>query len=280
MSGESYFSQDRAELFEALGHPTRMKILRALASSPLSHSELKRATGIESSGLLAFHLNKLDGLVRSEGGGYALTDEGREALRIMAAEPGRTEEKHARRRERARRIAIAAAVLVVAVVAAYALYGGEYAKFDLAAESLQLRSFRVTNVTVLEANATGDFVRLAYEFEYSVYNPSGQSLGFHFSELYQFFELDGTGWGMPLTQASICTVEPNSTAVFRAVSPPSYATGYGSGSAIDGYLTGIMGRNNLLGSEGFDISGKALFVSGIFQARKQIQGWTHGWQDA
>lgn len=52
----------------------------------MGFSELKRETGIESSGLLAFHLGKLTGLVRvNSEGSYALTDEGREALRIIEA---------------------------------------------------------------------------------------------------------------------------------------------------------------------------------------------------
>jgi DNA-binding transcriptional ArsR family regulator len=51
--------------FEALGHPTRLRILQALSESPLGFSDLKKKTGIESNGLLSFHLGKLDGLVKS-----------------------------------------------------------------------------------------------------------------------------------------------------------------------------------------------------------------------
>jgi DNA-binding transcriptional ArsR family regulator len=79
------FSVDRAEIFEALGHPTRIKILELLSSSSQGFSELKKALGIESSGLLQFHLSKLQGLVKAgSDGNYALTDEGKEALRISA----------------------------------------------------------------------------------------------------------------------------------------------------------------------------------------------------
>jgi DNA-binding HxlR family transcriptional regulator len=63
-----------------------MRILQILSERPLGFSELKRETGIESSGLLAFHLGKLTGLVKvNPEGSYALTDEGREALRIVEA---------------------------------------------------------------------------------------------------------------------------------------------------------------------------------------------------
>jgi DNA-binding transcriptional ArsR family regulator len=78
-----YNSTTWAELFEELGHPVRIKILQCLGEAQLSFSELKRKVGLESSGHLQFHLGKLDGLVRILGGDYALTDDGREALRLM-----------------------------------------------------------------------------------------------------------------------------------------------------------------------------------------------------
>src|SRR5271154_5849071 len=83
------FNTSRAEVFEALGHPTRIRILQTLGEKPLGYSALKRGAGIESNGLLAFHLGKLAGLVKqNEEGDYALTDEGREALRISEASRG------------------------------------------------------------------------------------------------------------------------------------------------------------------------------------------------
>jgi len=78
------FNRARAELFEALGHPTRIKILNAMKDNAISFSELKKATGIESSGHLTFHLEKLDGLVKAGSDGrYLLTDEGKEAIRLV-----------------------------------------------------------------------------------------------------------------------------------------------------------------------------------------------------
>jgi parallel beta-helix repeat protein len=75
-----------AEVFEALGHPTRIRLLQILAEKPLAFSGLKRAAGLESNGLLTFHLGRLRGLVRSDAdGSYVLTDEGREALRMIEA---------------------------------------------------------------------------------------------------------------------------------------------------------------------------------------------------
>jgi DNA-binding transcriptional ArsR family regulator len=80
------FNASKAEVFDALGHPTRIKILQTLSEKPLPFSELKRAIGLESNGLLTFHLGKLSGLVRlNSEGAYALTDEGKEALRMIEA---------------------------------------------------------------------------------------------------------------------------------------------------------------------------------------------------
>lgn len=56
---EKVFDSSRAELFEALGHPTRVKILKALGERPMGFAELKREVGIESGGHLQFHLGKL-----------------------------------------------------------------------------------------------------------------------------------------------------------------------------------------------------------------------------
>lgn len=78
------FDSSRAELFEALGHPTRVKILRVLEEKPATFSGLKRDVGIESSGHLQFHLGKLAGLVTTTSeGSYTLTDEGKEAIRVL-----------------------------------------------------------------------------------------------------------------------------------------------------------------------------------------------------
>jgi DNA-binding HxlR family transcriptional regulator len=77
------FDLREAELFEALGHPTRIGILQTLNENPLGFSELKRKIGIDSSGHLTFHLSKLVDLVKTNPEGkYCLTDSGKEALRV------------------------------------------------------------------------------------------------------------------------------------------------------------------------------------------------------
>jgi DNA-binding transcriptional ArsR family regulator len=80
------FDYERAELFEAIGHPTRIKILKTLGERPMSFTDLKKSIGIESSGHMSFHLSKLASLVKATSDGtYTLTDDGREALRIVEA---------------------------------------------------------------------------------------------------------------------------------------------------------------------------------------------------
>lgn len=71
----------QTEVFDALGHPTRIIILKVLNDGPAGFAELKKETGIESSGHLLHHLNKLNGLVKTdEYGKYCLSDQGKDAL--------------------------------------------------------------------------------------------------------------------------------------------------------------------------------------------------------
>jgi len=83
-SYESRADTLRSKLFETLGHAVRMRILQCLGEERLNFSELKRRVGIESSGHIQFHLEKLNGLIKvTPEGKYALTDEGKEALRLL-----------------------------------------------------------------------------------------------------------------------------------------------------------------------------------------------------
>lgn len=129
---EDNFDSSRAELFEALGHPMRVKILRALGTRGMSFSELKRATGIDSGGHLQFHLGKLSGLITTDQfGNYRLTDEGQEALR-MAQTALHIEESSSRGTENyiARPFVIsiiAISVIWAAIVIASSLVLKEYA---------------------------------------------------------------------------------------------------------------------------------------------------------
>jgi DNA-binding HxlR family transcriptional regulator len=83
MEDEKQVEQDRerAEVFDALGHPTRILILKVLSEGSLGFADLKKKTAIESSGHLQHHLTKLNGLIKTdEYGKYCLSDEGKDAL--------------------------------------------------------------------------------------------------------------------------------------------------------------------------------------------------------
>ena len=78
---QSDFNVGRAELFDAISHPVRIRILEALEGKDLGFSQLKKEIGVESGGRLAFHIAKLRYLVKTNSAGnYELTDDGREAL--------------------------------------------------------------------------------------------------------------------------------------------------------------------------------------------------------
>jgi DNA-binding HxlR family transcriptional regulator len=83
MEEETEIEEDRqrAEVFDALGHPTRIVILKVLNEGAVGFADLKKKTAIESSGHLQHHLNKLNGLIKTdEYGKYCLSDQGQDAL--------------------------------------------------------------------------------------------------------------------------------------------------------------------------------------------------------
>ncbi len=77
------------ELFEAISHPIRIDIVKLLSEKPLGFADLKRKLKISSSGLLDFHLKKLDDLVVvNKEGCYSLTDKGYAALTTVEGAAG------------------------------------------------------------------------------------------------------------------------------------------------------------------------------------------------
>jgi DNA-binding transcriptional ArsR family regulator len=71
----------RAEVFDALSHPTRIMLMKALNDEPLGFADLKKKLGIESSGHLQHHISKLGGLIKTDDyGKYTLSDQGKDAL--------------------------------------------------------------------------------------------------------------------------------------------------------------------------------------------------------
>jgi DNA-binding HxlR family transcriptional regulator len=81
MTEGSEEDKQRAEMFDALGHSARIKILRALNKGPLGFAELKKYIDTESSGHLTHHLEKLGDLIKKdEYGKYCISDKGKAAL--------------------------------------------------------------------------------------------------------------------------------------------------------------------------------------------------------
>jgi len=77
------------DLFEAVSHPMRIEIVKALAEKPLRFADLKRTLKISSSGLLDFHLKKLNNLITTnDEGNYTLTEKGFAALTTVEGAAG------------------------------------------------------------------------------------------------------------------------------------------------------------------------------------------------
>jgi DNA-binding transcriptional ArsR family regulator len=113
-------------LFDSMGHPMRVKILEAVNGAPLSFSEIKRNVGIDSSGHLTFHLDKLKGLLKvNADGNYELTDDGKEALRLVSVfSTMRKERPEAPKKDWKKNCNIvwACALIVVVVISAATIY--------------------------------------------------------------------------------------------------------------------------------------------------------------
>ena len=128
--------QQRAEIFDALGHPTRILILKALNEEPLGFADLKKKVGIDSSGHLQHHLNKLDGLIQTdEYGKYRLSEQGREALLIVQtvekAASSASEPVKSRRGLRSTQILkVISILLAVALVATSVIAAFEYVQLQ------------------------------------------------------------------------------------------------------------------------------------------------------
>ena len=72
------------EVFEAISHPMRIAILKELAKKPTRFADLKRKLRIKSSGLLDFHLKKMESVVTTDKDGlYTLNARGFAALRAV-----------------------------------------------------------------------------------------------------------------------------------------------------------------------------------------------------
>ncbi|MBD3408279.1 MAG: helix-turn-helix domain-containing protein [Candidatus Lokiarchaeota archaeon] len=69
------------EVFDAISHPIRIRLLKALTGKPIGFADLKRQLKIDSSGQLDFHLKKMQPLIDiTDHGLYTLNSQGYAAL--------------------------------------------------------------------------------------------------------------------------------------------------------------------------------------------------------
>ena len=134
--------RQRAEVFDALSHPTRIMILKALSDEVLGFADLKKKLGIESSGHLQHHLSKLDGLVKTdEYGKYTLSDQGKDALlsvqtveRTVKSETKQSGKVHVPRKNIVLLATIALAILLMVsstlAVVEYSAFGNQMSSYQ------------------------------------------------------------------------------------------------------------------------------------------------------
>lgn len=156
--GPADFDETRAEIFEAISHPARIRILQALNDKPMGFAELGRAVGIEGGGHLGFHLRKLSSLVKmSADGRYALTGDGKEALWSVnalrkasnGARPSQTSVRH-----RSWSKPILAGVLFAVIVLGGVSY---YQQQQVSAQQRQIDSLRIGQALSSASIAIGQF---------------------------------------------------------------------------------------------------------------------------
>jgi DNA-binding HxlR family transcriptional regulator len=74
------------DVFEAVSHSLRVEIIKLLAKGPKRFADIKRELKIDSSGLLDFHLKKLNNLISINNEGfYVLNEKGFAALQAVEA---------------------------------------------------------------------------------------------------------------------------------------------------------------------------------------------------
>ena len=110
--------RQRAEVFDALGHPTRIAILKALSEGSMGFADLKKKSNIDSSGHLQHHLNKLNGLIKTdEYGKYCLSDQGKDALHtVQLVENTKETKKNQRYRFKTESVLKSISILLVALL--------------------------------------------------------------------------------------------------------------------------------------------------------------------
>ena len=202
MEDETQVANDRqrAEVFDALGHPTRIVILKALSEGPLGFADLKKKTAIDSSGHLQHHLTKLNGLIKTdEYGKYCLSDQGKDALLTVRTVENVTDkkltspEKPKHRFNHKAGLKATSLLLVALLIASSAVAVYEY------------NQTRIFQSKLAHSSRISDGYYLPYEGNYSkIYVVStNSSYGYYPIQTYTYSNGTEVTWGGPCVIISV-----------------------------------------------------------------------------
>ncbi len=119
---EKQMTVEFSELHKILKDPTRKAILKRLnEKAPLTYVELMDLAKVTNTGRFNYHLKILSELIEKQGDGrYGLTERGRLAVRLIDEFPEKTLQTD-RKKSKNKKLAIAAVMLFVSIVAVSAL---------------------------------------------------------------------------------------------------------------------------------------------------------------
>ena len=237
--GQVANDRQRAEVFDALGHPTRIVILKALSEGPLGFADLKKKTAIDSSGHLQHHLTKLNGLIKTdEYGKYCLSDQGKDALLTVQTVENASEsrkkdpEKIRSHRFNSKAVLKSVSLLLVALL--------------IASSAIALYEYNQTTVLQKEFNQLNGKDAAAYYNEFGVIPTTNVNSSFSPPiSMYQALQiaLENEGWNKTSLNGKVVgaylmngETDTNTTSYFNTgvtgpvTSPPTnYSDVYGNG---------------------------------------------------
>ena len=251
--GQVENDRQRAEVFDALGHPTRIVILKALSEGPLGFADLKKKTAIDSSGHLQHHLTKLNGLIKTdEYGKYCLSDQGKDALLTVQTVENASEsrkkdpEKIRSHRFNSKAVLKSVSLLLVALL--------------IASSAIALYEYNQTTVLQKEFNQLNGKDAAAYYNEFGVIPTTNVNSSFSPPiSMYKALQiaLENEGWNKTSLNGKVVgaylmngETDTNTTSYFNTgvtgpvTSPPAnYSDVYGNG-VIYRYIWEIIVQNS------------------------------------
>ena len=192
--------RQRAEVFDALGHPTRILILKVLSEGPIGFADLKKKTGIESGGHLQHHLTKLNGLIKTdEYGKYCLSDQGKDALLTVRTVENATDKKPISQEKSIHRFNFKAGLKPVALLLMALLIASS------AAAVYEYNQVGVFQSKLAHSSQISDGYYLPYEGNYSkiFVVSTNSSYGYYPIQTYTYSNGTEVTWGGPCIIISV-----------------------------------------------------------------------------